>query len=443
VRSLTFAVIGIIAGGAIVIGAVGDWPTMRYRQDDFIEYWIASRALLDGVDPYDPAAYRALHDAVGSRGPADQTPGAGFRSPLLTAVATLPFALLPVGIAAPAWFVTQLLAAVAALVALTGRLFVTRPRRDLLLLLGLGVLMQPTFILSGDGNITHYLVGVVGGSLALMLRGQPFGAGLLLGLTAVKPQLFIIYVPALVLLASNRGRLRVIAGGAVSSGILLAVSLMLRPGWIGEWARQTLDLPSNVYGTATLWAVMPGELHGFAIAVAILSVVGLVVWQRTARPSLPVSAAAALSLSVFLAPYAYVGDQAVLLVAVVVYIALVAQFDSGMRTALLLALLATSSAWFLPWAAGLVPGGLELQLPAPALCLLLITTNFLAARRVRGARPGSGARRPPAAIAQFEGSGPSEPSDEGMVDRMLSTRSSYFGVDSRIRDLAVQVRPPA
>src|SRR5207248_110779 len=132
-------------GGVIVIGAVNDWPTMRYRQSDFIEYWIASRALLDGEDPYDPATYRALHDAVESRGAADQSPGSGFRSPLVTAVATLPFALLPVGIAAPTWFVTQLVAAVAVLVALARRLFVVRPGRDLLVLLGLAVLMQPTF----------------------------------------------------------------------------------------------------------------------------------------------------------------------------------------------------------------------------------------------------------------------------------------------------------
>ncbi len=47
-RMLVFAA---LAGSAIVlVFAAADWPTMRYRQDDFIAYWTASRALLDGVD---------------------------------------------------------------------------------------------------------------------------------------------------------------------------------------------------------------------------------------------------------------------------------------------------------------------------------------------------------------------------------------------------------
>lgn len=378
---LVLSALTAIAGSAIVFGLAADWPTMRYRQDDFIAYWTASRALLDGVDPYDPAVYRALHDAVGSRGSEIITPGAGFSSPLMTAVATLPFALVPVAVAAPMWFVTQLVAAVAALVVLGGRLFVVRPRRDLVLLLVLGALMQPTFVLSGDGNITHYLVGIVGGSLALLLAGRPVASGLLLGLAIVKPHLLLVYVPAIVLFASRRDRLRLVVGGALSSGVLLGVSVALRPGWIGEWTAQTIHLPSDAYGTATLWAIVPGELHGIAVALALAALAALLVWQRRARPPLEVSAGAALSLSLFLAPYAYTGDQAVLLVGVAAFIALVAEQRPRTRAALLLALLATSSAWFLPWAAGLVPAGLELKLPAPALCVLLIAAHLFVSRR--------------------------------------------------------------
>jgi len=389
VRVLVFAALVAIAGSAIVLVlAAADWPTMRYRQDDFISYWIGSRALLDGVDPYDPAVYRAFHDAVGSRAFEFVPPGVGFYYPLSTAVATLPVALLPVAVAAPFWFVTQLVAAVAALVALGGRLFLVHARRDLVLLLVLGALMQPTFILSGDGNITHYLLGIVGGSLALLLAGRPVPSGLVLGLGVVKPHLLLVYVPALVLFAPRADRLRLVVGGALSSGALLAVSLALRPGWIGEWATQTIHLPSDAYGTATLWAIVPGELHGIAVALALAALAGLLVWQRRSRPSLQVSAGAALSLSLFLAPYSYSGDQAVLLVGVAAFIALVAELRPRPRAVLLLALVATSSAWFLPWAAGLVPAGLELKLPAPALCVLLVGTQLLVSRRLRGPRVG-------------------------------------------------------
>ena len=241
--------------------------------------------------------------------------------------------------------------------------------------------MQPTFILSGDGNITHYLVGIVGGSLALLLAGRSAASRLLLGLGIVKPHLLLLYVPALVLFAPRRDRLRLVVGGALSSGALLGVSVVLRPEWIGEWTAQTIHLPSYVYGSATLWAIVPGELHWIAVALALAAIATLVVWQRRAHPPLEVSAGAALSLSLFLAPYAYTGDQAVLLVGVAAFIALVAELRPRTRAVLLVALVATSSAWFLPWAAGLVPAGLELVLPAPALCVLLVFAHLFVSRR--------------------------------------------------------------
>ncbi|OLC54150.1 MAG: hypothetical protein AUH85_12510 [Chloroflexi bacterium 13_1_40CM_4_68_4] len=237
-RRLIFVLLGIVAFALTVIVLAGyGWPASRFLHGDYIQYWLASRALLEGWDPYDPTTWRAMHDAIGSAGGEIAT-GFGFLYPLTTPVAALPFALLPVAVAAPLWFVSQTTSLLIALVALGRRIFVSHPGRDLFLLLVLAVLMDPAYVLAGDGNLTRFMPAIIGGAMALVLRGRAFSAGLVLGLGILKPQLLVVFVPALVLFLPMRERVRVVLGGALTVGTLAAISWALRPGWVTEWLGQ-------------------------------------------------------------------------------------------------------------------------------------------------------------------------------------------------------------
>jgi len=362
-------------GLAAVLAATG-WRAEHFRDGDFIQYWLAGRALLSGADVYDPVVWRGLHDAIGSAG-SEIAPGSGFLYPLPVALYALPFALLPLSFAGPLWFVAQGTTALVALVALGRRLFAAAPRRDLVLLLGLAIVMEPVYVIGNDGNITRFMIGIVGGGLALLLSGRPFAAGLLLGLAGVKPQLVLVFVPLLVLFCPRPLRLRLVAGGLVTIVGSLLVTIVLRPAWIGEWAAQALGA-RGAYGRLNSWTLFGGAPWLAALFV-VVAIGAIIWWSRATRPGLARSASASLGLSVFVAPYAADYDLAVLLVGVPAVLATIAAFPSVQRAALIAVLIVTSPALVLLAALGLVDQA-ALFVPPVALVALVVGTQLLGRR---------------------------------------------------------------
>lgn len=363
-------------GLAAVLAATG-WRAEHFRDGDFIQYWLAGRALLTGADMYDPTVWRGLHDAIGSAG-SEVAPGLGFLYPLPVALYALPFALLPLSLAGPLWLVAQGMTALIALIALGRRLFTRAPRRDLVLLLGLAVVMEPVFVIGNDGNITRFMIGIVGGGLALLLSGRPFTAGLLLGLAGVKPQLVLAFVPLLVLFCPRVLRLRLVAGGLVTIVASALVTTAFRPAWIGEWVSQALGARGE-YGRLNVWGLVPAGSAWLAWLIVSGALVAIIWWWRTFGPDLARSASAALGLSVFVAPYAADYDLAVLLVGVPAVLATIATFPSMWRAAFIAVLIVTSPALVLLAALGLVDQA-ALFIPPVALVALVIGTQLLGRR---------------------------------------------------------------
>ncbi len=372
----TVAVAVSCAALAVVGLALSGWPASTYVHGDFIQYWLASRALLEGWDPYDPVVWRAMHEAVVGNDDFFVVPGAGFSYPLTTAVAALPFALLGVAQSAPLWFVAQTGSAIAGLTTLQRRMGGPSTGRRVGLLLGLGAVMQPVFLLAGQGNIVRFLPGILSFALVLLLSGRPFAAGVLLGLLVLKPQLFIVFALAILLIAPS-SRIRLVGGSAATVATLLTISLALRPSWIGPWVVQSIHVEGQ-YGTLNLWG---GLGHGWvAWVVAAAAIVALLAWWRVRHPPLMTAAATALALSLYLAPYAADYDQAVLLVCLAAYLAAIAGLSVRIQALLVVLFIGTSSALSWPAWIGIVQPGWQTALPAPAACLLLVVADFVVRR---------------------------------------------------------------
>ena len=378
------------AAVAVVVLAISGWPASRYLHGDYIQYWLASRALLEGWDPYDPAVWRAMHErVVGSD--FFIVPGAGFSYPLTTAVAALPFAVVGVAQSAPLWFVAQTGSAIGGLVTLQRGIAHRWTGRQLALLLGLGAFIQPAFVLAGDGNVARFLPGILSFGLALLVSGSALAGGAVLGLLVLKPQLFIVLGPAVLLFIAPSSRLRLAAGAAATVATLLVISLVLRPSWIQAWLAQSIHV-QGVYGQTNLWGDLGSGWATWVVAAA--SVVALLAWWWVRRPPFLTATGAALALSLYLAPYAGDYDRAVLLVCLVAYLAAIENLP-GRTQALLVVLFAlTSSAINWPVWLGLIPAGWQSQLPAPAAFLLLILADSLA-RRARSAGPSAASRTDP------------------------------------------------
>jgi hypothetical protein len=382
-RSFVLFVIVVGAIAAAALAGLG-WPAWRYVNGDFVQYWLASTALLTRVDPYDPAAWVALHRAFGAPG-YEVVPGLAFLYPLMTAALTLPFAFFPLAIAAPLWFVCQTTAACIALVSLGRRIFGAGARAHIASLLAMVALMQPGYILAGGGNIARFLPSILAGSLALLLAGRPLAAGIVLGFGVVKPHLFLLYVPALLLFVAPRDRARLLAGLVVAPAVSLAASVALRPDWVAEWTTEVGHV-NGVFGLTTLWGITQGDPAWIPWTIALLSCGALVVWRRVRRPPLAVAAGAAAALSVFVAPYAGGIDLGMLVPTVAAYLAAVASLSVASRVALLIVpLVASATVGWYAWV-GFPDERLELQLLAPVMALALVLADAIG-HHVGGDRP--------------------------------------------------------
>lgn len=321
-----------LALAAVAVLALIGWPASIYRHGaaDMPQFWLAPRTLLDGSDPY------AVWD---------------WPYPLWTAVALLPLGALPLELAAPVWLVAQVVAVAVVLAALARRILVTQPRRDALVLLGIALAMQPTWLLVGGGNVTGLLFAAFGGALLAQLSGRPLLAGALLGLLVTKPMAFAVAAPV-VALASHQDRARALGGAGLSAGALVVASFLLRPGWLEAWVGNATALQTSAGSNATGWTVgraaAPLLPTWLVSAVTIVAALGaLVAWWRIRRPGLALLAAGAIPVSLYVAPHGWSYDQLHLLITYGVTVERLASFGDRERAIGLAALAVV--AVVVPW----------------------------------------------------------------------------------------------
>lgn len=374
------AVILVVAAGALTLTlalALAGWPARDYRDGDFFQYWAGGHALLEGADPYDLQWWQDFHRRSESRaltvvpqpaeGPAWTT-----AYPLWTLAAFVPLALLPFSLAAAVWLVAQVAAVAAGLALLARAILRTAPQRDAALLFGMAAGFQPLWLLAGNGNVTGFLFGATCGALALLDR--PAAAGALLGTLAVKPHPFGLVVPALVAAAGRRRWRRLVLGAAAVAGTFVVGSLVLRPGWVGGWLRSVVALQGSGGSNATVWTigrVVPLPLAALVGAIAAVAV--LVLWWRLRRPGAALLVAAAIPVSIFVAPHGWTYDQLHLLVTAAVILEALALARPARRLLGVIALAAIAGP--IPWLLYLVAvgrNGEEWSAVIPPLFLALL-----------------------------------------------------------------------
>ena len=335
---------------AVLVLALLGFPADHYVRYDFFGFWAGGRILLEGHDPYDPQMGLDIHRRFGVSAPGgnEGLSPQGFGYPLPAAILALPFAALPISIAAPFWLVAQLALAGAALLAVARPLFGPAYRRDAPVLLAFVAASQSVWVLGVSGNIGGFLLAIAGFATALLLRGRHLAAGAVLGLLVVKPHPFLWFAP-LLLLALRTGRLRVALGAALVGGGLLAISFAILPAWLAEWLAPVGALQASNRSRANVWGLVPSDARWEGWVLMGLVLVVFAIWWRVRRPPVAALVGGALAVSCFGAPYIWSYDQLVLAITVAAAIAAVARAEARVRaTALvLLALAWVALPWFL------------------------------------------------------------------------------------------------
>jgi len=143
----------------------------------------------------------------------------------------------------------------------------------------------------------------------------------------------------------RRQAIRVAIAGAGVAATLLAVSLLIRPGWPAEWLVPVERLADTPVRRATVYGLAPPDQSWIGWIILAVLALTVVVWCR--GRDLPRRLSVLLPLSLVAAPYAWSYDQLVLFASVAVAIAIAATAPNIRLGALVLLILVAVA---LPWA---------------------------------------------------------------------------------------------
>jgi len=183
---------------------------------DFVEYWSASRLLLNGDNPYAPDELLQLQRSVGW----DSGAALIMWNPPWTLPFTLPFGLLSFNLGQFAWLCSQLLLVLICTQALAhlygGRS--TSCRIEWCVALS----FVPTVFVLIIGQISPLVLAGITGFLVLERRGKWLAAGAMLAVVAIKPHLLYLFWLALFLWICRYRRWQVLFG-AVMAFLIVAL----------------------------------------------------------------------------------------------------------------------------------------------------------------------------------------------------------------------------
>ncbi len=222
-----------------------------------------------------------------------------FEHPPPVALLAVPVAVLPFQWAALVWQALLLVALVAA------ALIMSPPKRwDRALILLSVAAFQPVLFALGYATMSPLIFLLLVGTLLALEAGKPVVAGVLLGLTALKPQLTLLVVP--VLLAAGYWKTALTAVGVV---VVLAAGSVAMIGVSG-----TRDYLSFVTAPETLNHQMPWTVKGVVgagvpsfVATAVVVIALAAVGYRL-RPPPDVALAVGILASLFVAQHLNYGD---------------------------------------------------------------------------------------------------------------------------------------
>lgn len=301
---LSLAVAALVGLEAIALAML--WPQVA-GTNDYVQLLSGGRALIAGLDLYDPASWSTRPIAV------EQQPLSPiFTYPPWTALLFVPFALLPLHVGSLVWAVGGL--ALAAL--MTARV----ARRWSWPVLPCGVLATaswPALLVFLQGQWGYVLYALAAGCLLAIASRRDAWAGVAWGgALLAKPHLFVLGSVVLTVWAILSRRPRILLGALLTTILGAVLGTLAQPRWLEPFAGQLMGPVTRRSTQQPTLAGLAGDVAGgwwiVAWVIGVLVLAGIVVLLVRGTPTdqrLPVAFAATLALSVSSALYSWSYDQ--------------------------------------------------------------------------------------------------------------------------------------
>lgn len=256
--------------------------------NDFLARWMGAHMWLkEGLNPYDERVSLASQMVIYGR-PADTSRGediAHFVYPLFSMLFFAPFGLLDYPLARALWM-TLLEIALVAVVPLSLHL-AGYPAR------GKALLAWVLFTILGYIGIHTIVLGQFAGlnvlliltGLVLIYNRSDLAAGLVLALTASKPQMTFLLLPLVLIWAFSTRRWHLVGGLLGGLVGLILGSLALIPTWPQQFLRQLMEYPTYTDRIGSVLSIVAGLFPNLETPLNVLLhagfalFLGLIGWQ--------------------------------------------------------------------------------------------------------------------------------------------------------------------
>lgn len=259
--------------------------------NDFYSRWMGARALfLRGANPYSDEVTRAIQLGMYGRLAQPDEDQVAFAYPLFAVYPAAPLVLLPYPVAQAMWMALLIMGVAAGALALAAvnRIALT-PIAFTAIALG-ALLFYPSvrgIFLGQYALVSFTCIALAGFAIA---TGHETSAGILLGVSAVKPQPIVFLLPAILFWGWTNGRRRIVWGALGTLGALVISSFVLVPTWFGDFVvglgRYAQYAPVGPPLETLFKLVLPGPLANFLFigaSAVLVGSMGAMVWCTRAR----------------------------------------------------------------------------------------------------------------------------------------------------------------
>lgn len=280
IQQIIFAGV-VLAILAVTTVFIHDYFTKPYPGfNDFMSRWEGARSfVIDGLNPYGDEASLNIQEQIYGRPVVEGEDPGYFAYPFYTIFMIWPLVYMSYAWASAIWMVLLAVCVVAALLLLLD-LYGWKPKTWLM---GLLIFWSLLFYFAGRGLILGQ-VGLVVYLLEMLtvwalVKNRDEMAGVALALSTVKPQMGFLIVPFLLLWGVRARRWRYLGAFGLPFGLLMTLSFLMQPSWLGDWIVQVRLYPSyTVASPVWILTQMYLELGDIGEGAVTLALYGLLLW---------------------------------------------------------------------------------------------------------------------------------------------------------------------